>query len=146
MFIQATCVAIDGSGVLIRGRPGSGKSDLALRLIDGGAALVADDGVEVAAQGGALYARYPRQAPPELRGRMEIRGLGIVEVGAGPAARVVLLVDLAPPEAVAHLPEPETETILNIDLFRLKLTPFEASAPAKVRVAVRQALSIIRPP
>jgi len=146
MFIQATCVAIDGRGVLIRGAPGSGKSDLALRLIDGGAALVADDGVELEAKNGELLARFPPQAPPELKGRIEVRGLGIVEVGAGPAVRLALLVDLTPPDSIERLPENQCEPILGIELFRIQLAPFEASAPTKVRLAVREASRIIRPP
>jgi HPr kinase/phosphorylase len=146
MFIQATCVAIDGRGVLIRGAPGSGKSDLALRLIDGGAALVADDGVELRAENGVLLARFPPQAPPNLKGRIEVRGLGIVEVGAGPAVRLALLVDLATPESIERLPENQAEVLMGIELFRIKLAPFEASAPTKVRLAVRQASRIIRPP
>ena len=146
MFIQATCVAIDGRGVLIRGAPGSGKSDLALRLIDGGAALVADDGVDLLAENGALMARFPPQAPPELKGRIEVRGLGIVEVGAGPAVRLALLIDLATPDSIERAPEKQTETLLGIELFRIRLVSFEASAPTKVRLAVRQASRIIRPP
>jgi serine kinase of HPr protein (carbohydrate metabolism regulator) len=146
MFIQATCVAIDGRGVLIRGAPGSGKSDLALRLIDSGAALVADDGVDLQAENGALLARFPPQAPPELKGKIEVRGLGIVEVGAGPAVRLALLVDLAAPESIERLPENHTEILIGIELFRIRLAPFEASAPTKVRLAVRQASRIIRPP
>lgn len=146
MFIQATCVAIDSRGVLIRGAPGSGKSDLALRLIDGGAALVADDGVDLQAENGVLTARFPPQAPPDLKGRIEVRGLGIVEVGAGPAVRLALLVDLATPESIERLPENQTEVLLGIELFRIRLAPFEASAPTKVRLAVRQASRIIRPP
>jgi serine kinase of HPr protein (carbohydrate metabolism regulator) len=146
MFIQATCVAIDGRGVLIRGAPDSGKSDLALRLIDQGAALVADDGVDLQAQGGALIARFPPGAPPELKGKIEVRGLGIVEVGAGPAVRLALLVDLAAPGNIDRLPENQSEAILGIELFRIRLAPFEASAPTKVRLAVREASRIIRPP
>ncbi len=146
MFIQATCVAIDGRGVLIRGAPGSGKSDLALRLIDGGAALVADDGIELRVENGALLARFPPQAPPALKGKIEVRGLGIVEVGAGPAVRLALLVDLTTPESIERLPENQAEVLMGIELFRIRLAPFEASAPTKVRLAVRQASRIIRPP
>jgi len=146
MFVQATCVAIDGRGVLIRGRPGSGKSDLALRLIDEGAALVSDDGVDLYAESGALCARFPPQAPPELRGRIEVRGLGIVEVGAGPPVRLALLIDLEAPESIERLPEIETEAILGIDLFRIRVSPFEASAPTKVRLAVGLAARSIIPP
>ena len=146
MFIQAACVAIDGRGVLIRGAPGSGKSDLALRLIDDGAALVADDGVDLRVENGSPIAQFPPQAPPELKGKIEVRGLGIVEVGAGPAVRLALLVDLVAPGSTERLPENTTEALLGIELFRIRLAPFEASAPTKVRLAVRQASRIIRPP
>jgi serine kinase of HPr protein (carbohydrate metabolism regulator) len=146
MFIQATCVAIEGRGVLIRGGPGTGKSDLALRLIDQGAALVSDDGVDLYAEGGALLARFPPQAPPGLRGKMEVRGLGIVDVGAGPPVRLALLIDLGAAETIERLPEPETERILGIELFRIRLDPSEASAPAKVRLAVRLVGRSIIPP
>jgi serine kinase of HPr protein (carbohydrate metabolism regulator) len=146
MFVQATCVAIDGRGVLIRGRPGAGKSDLALRLIDEGASLVSDDGVELYAEGGAVYARFPIQAPPDLRGKIEVRGLGIAEVGAGPPARLALLVDLAAAETIERLPEKTTEVLMGIELFQVFVDPAEASAPAKVRLAVRLAARIIPPP
>jgi serine kinase of HPr protein (carbohydrate metabolism regulator) len=145
MFIQATCVAIEGRGVLIRGAPNSGKSDLALRLIDGGAALVADDGAELYREGNAVFARFPKAAPPELRGKIEVRGQGIVDVGAAPPARLALLVDLVPPEAIERLPEPESEVILGIGIFRLRLAPFEASAAAKVRLAVQRTAGVIIP-
>ena len=59
MLVHATCVALDGAGVLLRGPSGSGKSDLALRLIDGGARLVADDQVALSAEAGRLVARAP---------------------------------------------------------------------------------------
>ena len=146
MFIQATCVAIDGRGVLIRGRPGGGKSDFALRLIDTGATLVSDDGVELYAENDGLYARFPAQAPPDLRGKIEVRGLGIVEVGAGPPVRLALLVDLAPGESIERLPEKMTETLMGIELFQVFIDPAEPSAPAKVRLAVRLAARIIPPP
>jgi serine kinase of HPr protein (carbohydrate metabolism regulator) len=57
--VHATCVAIDGRGILIRGRSGAGKSDLALRLIDRGARLVSDDYTILAASGGRLRAAAP---------------------------------------------------------------------------------------
>jgi len=133
--VHATCVAIDGAAVLIRGAPGAGKSDLALRLIDGGAALVADDQVELEARGDELWAR----APARLRGRLEVRGLGIVELPAVDAARVVLVVDLSAPDEVERLPETGYATLAGAALPRLRLAPFEASAPAKLRLAAAQA-------
>jgi len=132
---HATCVAIDGAGVLIRGPSGSGKSDLALRLIDRGAALVADDQVVLEARDGGLWA----SAPGRLRGRLEARGLGIVELPWLDAVRLVLVVDLVAAGAVERLPEADSVTVAGAALPRLRLAPFEASAPAKLRLAARQA-------
>src|SRR5437588_5560986 len=92
VLMHGTAVAIDGRGVLLRGPSGSGKSDLALRLIDAGARLVADDQTELRRDGDAIIAR----APPTIAGMIEVRGLGIVRIEALPAAPVALLVDLVP--------------------------------------------------
>jgi serine kinase of HPr protein (carbohydrate metabolism regulator) len=134
-LIHATCVAIDGSGVLLRGPPGSGKSDLALRLIDGGAALVADDQVVLTTEDGGLIAR----PPDSIAGRLEVRGVGIETVAAVERAIVALVIDLVPPGQVDRLPAPACCRLLGVSMPRFDLAPFEASAPAKVRVAVRAA-------
>lgn len=132
---HATCVDIDGIGVLLRGPSGSGKSDLALRLIEGGARLVADDRVELAPAGGRVIA----SAPAALRGRIEVRGLGIVAVDAIPETSIELVVDLVAPDAVERLPAPATAEVIGLRLPLLRLAPFEASATAKVRVALKAA-------
>src|SRR5690348_8948521 len=93
--IYGTCVAIDGGGVPLRGASGSGKSDQALRLIDGGGRLVADDQSELRGAGDAIIA----SAPPTIAGRIEIRGIGIVPSPAV-TAPLRLVIDLVPPEAV----------------------------------------------
>src|SRR5262249_16065816 len=103
-----------------------GKSDLALRLIDGGAKLIADDVVEVDKRGAALEAR----APARLRGKIEVRGVGIVAVPTVARARIALVVDLVAADAVERHPEPGFTRILGIRLKLLKLWAFEASAPA----------------
>ncbi|MEC8584968.1 MAG: HPr kinase/phosphatase C-terminal domain-containing protein, partial [Pseudomonadota bacterium] len=72
--VHGTCVAIDGAGVLLRGPSGGGKSDLALRLIDGGATLVGDDQLELS----RVQDRVVARAPGPLQGQLEIRGIGIV--------------------------------------------------------------------
>lgn len=134
--VHATCVAVDGSGVLIRGASGAGKSDLALRLIDTGAVLVADDRVEIApgAGGGPPLA----SPPPALAGRIEARGIGILTVPFLTAAPIALVVDLASPAAaIERLPEPGRATVLGTAIPRIVVAPFEASAVAKVRLAVR---------
>ena len=86
---QASCVAIDGRGVLVEGPPGSGKSSLALALIDRGAALVGDDGVLLERRGDRLWAR----PAPAIAGLLEIRNVGLARLAAT-AAPVALAVRL----------------------------------------------------
>jgi serine kinase of HPr protein (carbohydrate metabolism regulator) len=138
LLVHGTCVAIEGAGVLLRGPSGSGKSDLALRLIETGATLVADDQVILEATNGEIRAT----APPALANLLEVRGVGIIEQPTSPA-RLTLLVDLVTPDLVPRLPEPRTEAIDgagegvgSVDLPVLMLAPFETSAPNKVRQAV----------
>ena len=132
MMVHATCVAIGDRAVLLCGPSGSGKSDLALRLIDGGAQLVADDQVVLRAEAGRIVAR----APEALAGRMEVRGIGIVAVTHIAAAPVALVVDLVAAAAVGRMPEPARRTLLDIALPLVALAPFEASTPAKIRLAL----------
>jgi len=133
LLIHATAVALDGHGVLLRGSPGSGKSDLALRLIDAGARLVADDQCELRPAGNRIIVR----SPPTIAGLLEVRGLGIVRVDALAEALVALLVDLVPPDRLERLPRRRTERIHGVELPVIAMTPFEASAAAKLRLAVR---------
>ncbi|MEX2297207.1 MAG: HPr kinase/phosphatase C-terminal domain-containing protein [Dongiaceae bacterium] len=137
LFAHATCVAIDGCGVLLRGPAGAGKSDLALRLIDGGAFLIADDVVALAPEDGRLMASLPASAPPSCRGRIEMRGLGILPVPTIATAAVRLVVDLVPGGHPERLPERETVRLAGLLLPLCRLDPFEASAPARVRLMVR---------
>jgi HPr kinase/phosphorylase len=133
LLLHATAVAIDGRALLLRGVPGSGKSDLALRLIDAGACLVADDQSELDRRGDALFVR----APATIAGLIEVRGVGIMRLDALPEAPVALIVDLVPAENVERLPAPRTETILGVVLPLIAVAPFEASAAAKLRLALR---------
>jgi serine kinase of HPr protein (carbohydrate metabolism regulator) len=89
-LLHATCVAIDGRGVLIMGPSGAGKSDLGLRLIDQGATLVADDCTLVRDVGGDLLAR----APANIAGRIEVRGVGIVTMSYVEDVAISLVVAL----------------------------------------------------
>lgn len=132
-FVHATTVALSGRAVLIRGPSGSGKSDLALRLVDEGAMLVADDQTGLTVENGRLMAR----PPPTIAGLLEVRGLGIVRLPYHLAAPVVLVADLA--ETVERLPPEETVDLLGMAIPRVSLRPFEASATAKLRLAVSQA-------
>jgi serine kinase of HPr protein (carbohydrate metabolism regulator) len=130
---HATCVAIDGVGVLLRGPPGSGKSDLALRLIDGGARLVADDQTRLEPDGAGILA----SAPPQIAGQLEVRGVGILRAPSVAQAPLGLVVDLVAADAVERHPEPAECRYLDRSLPLLRLAPFEASAAAKLRLAVR---------
>jgi len=144
-FVQATCVAVDGIGVLLRGPPGSGKSDLALRLIDDGALLVADDGVELRREGDAVIATFPSGAPAFLRGRIEVYGLGIAPVPPCEQATLGLVVDLVPATAIDRLPEPATAELLGVPVPLFLVDPAPPSAPAKVRLAARAGSGAIIP-
>lgn len=138
---HASAVAIDGRAVLLYGASGSGKSDLALRLIDRGARLIADDRTLLRREGAALLA-----APPEtIAGLIEVRGLGVVAApGAATAADafpVALAVRLvADPAEVVRMPDPAIRDILGVAVPEVALWGFAASAPAVVAVALDVAL------
>jgi len=123
----------DWAGVVLRGPSGSGKSDIALRLIDEGARLIADDQTELCRRNGALDLR----APARLARRLEARGLGIVDVPVIDCASLVLVADLVPAAEVARLPEPQTIELAGVRVAKICLAPFEVSATAKLRLAVR---------
>ena len=131
--IHATCVVIRGQGVLLRGDPGSGKSDLALRLIEDGAGLVSDDYTEIRKDGDELVGR----APDAIEGLMELRGIGIVRMPFAKDAAIRAIFDLAPLADIDRLPDSETEIIQGIAVPRFRVHGFDASAPAKVRWALK---------
>lgn len=131
-LVYGTTVAVDGRAVLLRGPSGSGKSDLALRMIEAGAQLVADDQTRLVREAGRLVA----SAPDTIAGQLEVRGVGIVPVQNVRRAPLDLVVDLVPPEQVERYPEAGTCTYLEIGVPLLALAPFEASTPAKVRLAL----------
>jgi HPr kinase/phosphorylase len=132
ILVHGTTVALEGEGVLLRGPSGGGKSDLALRLIDSGARLIADDQTELARVADGLLAR----SPASIAGRMEVRGIGILRVPTVPSALLRLVIDLVAPDRVERLPEPQFCDYLQCSLPLLALAPFEASAPAKIRLAL----------
>ena len=132
--VHATCIAIDGRGILLRGPSGSGKSDLALRLIDEGALLVSDDQVILTEADGGLTA----SAPATIAGRMEVRGIGIVSMPHLPQVGLTLVVDLVAAAKIERMPEAACCRLGGVDLPAIALAPFEPSAPAKLRLAVRR--------
>jgi serine kinase of HPr protein (carbohydrate metabolism regulator) len=133
MLINATCVAIDDKGVLLSGPPGAGKSDLALRLIDQGAKLIADDQTEIEGTKDGLIAA----PPPSITGLFEIRHLGLVRMPYLSSVRIALYVELALlHEKLPRLPEAEKMFLLDQAIPRLRLPAFAASTPAKIRAAL----------
>jgi HPr kinase/phosphorylase len=131
--IHATAVAIDGHAVLLRGVSGAGKSDLALRLIDAGARLVVDDQSELIRRGEAVIVR----PPGTIIGLIEVRGIGVMRIDGLAEAPVALIADLVAADRVERMPARRRETILGVSLPVIALSPFEASAPIKLRFALR---------
>jgi HPr kinase/phosphorylase len=131
-IVHATAVAIGGRAVLLRGPSGSGKSDLALRLIDAGACLVSDDYSQLRRENDAILVR----APEPISGLIEVRGIGILRVETLAEAPVALIADLVAPQHIERLPEPRSETIFGLSIPAVEIAPFEASAPAKLRFAL----------
>ena len=129
--LHATTVSVRGRAVLIEGVSGAGKTDLALRLIDRGAALVSDDYSIVRRHGASVVAT----APATIAGKIEVRGVGIIEMPHATEAPVALIVTLGEP--ATRLPEPGlARQILGIEIPLLALDGHEASAPIKVELAL----------
>lgn len=121
-------------GVLIMGPSGSGKSDLALRALEKGCALVSDDYSLLWTSGGHLYAA----APETIAGRMEVRGLGIMAENARRMTRIDLAV-LAQSDPIERLPEHETTAILGHAIPTIRLNPREASSLSKLLTCLKVA-------
>src|SRR4051794_41884622 len=128
---HASTVAVDGRAVLITGPSGSGKSDLTLRLIDRGFTLVSDDQTIVRREGDRLIA----SAPPTIAGKLEIRGIGIVEMDTVDNMPVALLVELT--SEIQRLPDDSRERpILGVSVPLISVDALTASAPSKVALAL----------
>ncbi len=128
--LHATAVAIAGRGVMLLGPPGSGKSDLALRLIDRGALLIADDQTLLSWEAGRIIL----SGTGILQGKLEVRGVGILEMPGIQAAPLCLAMHCEAP--AERLPEPEYGVWLDIDIPVLRLSAHEASAPIKLERAL----------
>jgi serine kinase of HPr protein (carbohydrate metabolism regulator) len=128
---HASTVAADGRAVLITGPSGSGKSDLALRLLDRGFTLVSDDQTIVRREGIKLLA----SAPPNIAGKLEIRGVGIVEMETVKDVPVALVVQLT--SEIERLPDERRERpVLGIKLPLVSVDALTASAASKVALAL----------
>jgi serine kinase of HPr protein (carbohydrate metabolism regulator) len=130
--LHASCVAIGGRAVLIEGLSGSGKSDLALRLIDRGAVLVSDDYTIVRRNAGTLTAG----APPNITGLIEVRGVGLMAMPFESDVAVALIVSIS--NIIERLPDGDnTRSIAGVSVPVCLVTPFEASAPIKVELLLK---------
>ena len=131
--IHATSVALGGRAVLIVGPSGAGKSDLALRLIDRGFALVSDDQTIVTRESGRLVAA----PPPTIAGKIEVRGIGIVETAYVPGVPVALVVELT--SDIERLPqEPRERSLLGIAVPLVSVDARSPSAAVKVGLALER--------
>jgi serine kinase of HPr protein (carbohydrate metabolism regulator) len=129
--LHASTVAKDGRAVLISGPSGSGKSDLALRLLDRGFSLVSDDQTHVRREGDRLIA----SPPATIAGKLEIRGIGIVEMDNLTDIPVALLVELT--SDIQRMPDDSRERpILRVPLPLIGIDAMAASAASKVAVAL----------
>lgn len=129
---NVSCVALDGRGVLITGAVGSGKSSLALALIDRGAELVGDDGVTLEARNGRTWAA----PPPNIAGKLEIRNVGLVDLPAtaAPLALVVRLDSDAP----RHIEEASVAELLGNLVPEIALFPDALSLALRAEWALRR--------
>jgi HPr kinase/phosphorylase len=131
--VHGTSIEIYGKGILLRGESGSGKSDLALRLIDGGAKLVSDDYTEI-----YLRDNVTVLGPPDLiKGRIEVRGLGLMEMPFAKDIPLKLIFDLMPFNTIERMPAPNFFSVNGARFPVRPIDPFMASAPAIVRLAAR---------
>ena len=130
--IHGTAIALNGRGVLLLGKPGSGKSDLALRLIDRGAMLISDDQTLLVRQGQQLIAR----APGMIRGKIELRGLGIVTMPYVEDVPVALIVRLG--AEPMRMPERRQRRLAGVVVREIAFEAFHASTPIKIEWALHQ--------
>lgn len=129
--IHASTVAVEGRAVLISGPSGSGKSDLTLRLLDRGFTLVSDDQTIVKREGDRLVA----SAPPNIKGKLEIRGIGIVDMETVETVPIALYVELT--SEIVRLPDDRRERpVLGVNLPLISIDAQTASAASKVSLAL----------
>jgi serine kinase of HPr protein (carbohydrate metabolism regulator) len=129
--VHASTVAVEGRAVLITGPSGSGKSDLTLRLLDRGFTLVSDDQTIVRRDGDRLLA----SPPPNIAGKLEIRGIGIVDMDTLTDQPIALIVELT--SEIQRLPDDNRERpILGVSLPLVSIDAMAASAPSKVALAL----------
>ena len=140
--LHGTCLSVGGEGVLLLGEPGTGKSDLALRLMDEPgygisespmrSKLVSDDQVIITRYDDKLVA----SSPPAIHGKLEIRGLDIITLATQPSVALSLVVKLQTPSRIERLPDSAVFDILGLALPLVEIDGNSASAPARLRAAL----------
>jgi HPr kinase/phosphorylase len=130
--VHGTSVVFCGRGLLIRGASGSGKSDLALRLIDAGGTLIADDQTHVEPKDGHAIA----SAPETIKGLIEVRGFGLVKMPDAGAVRLDTVIQCEAGE-IERMPLPASMLVAGISLPLYYIKPFESSAVAKIRAILQ---------
>jgi RNase adaptor protein for sRNA GlmZ degradation len=136
LLVHATAVARGDAAVLLRGAPGAGKSDLALRLIDRGWRLISDDQTEIRLENGAVVAA----APETIAGQIEVRGLGVRRLPEAGTLPLRLVIDLLPRAELERLPECSAMEFHGCPVRTMACDPFDASAPIKVEMGLEDAL------
>ena len=130
--VHGTCVEIKGKAVLISGKPGVGKSSLALQLIDRGAILVADDQTLLSLEGGCLIARPPLS----LKGLMEVRGVGICPFPYQEQSPFALSIEISEGKKLERLPKPTFVEYYGIKIPHLKLERDDPLGAIKIELKV----------
>ncbi|MBT3070273.1 aldolase [Rhodomicrobium sp. Az07] len=144
LVVHGTCVALGEAAALLRGPSGAGKSDLALRFLflpkyalGAEPRLVADDGARLRRTDAGIRATCPET----IKGKMEVRSLGIADLPPSliaAEARLTLLVDLVSRCDLPRFPDAvEWEDMLGVPIRRIALDPFESSAPMKLALALQ---------
>lgn len=135
IVLQASAVVVGGRAMLIEGPPGSGKSSLALALVDRGAGLIGDDAVTLTRVGELLVAT----PPPRIAGLLDVRGVGIVTLPTAPPAPVALILTLGGP-AAERLPEKPlpTRSIAGVGVPVLAFDPGSIAAAPRAEWALAE--------
>ena len=137
--IQATAIHIDHHGILLTGAPASGKSDLALRMINDGAELIADGETSLVVQGYTLMAT----APAITAGQLHIHGIGSIRMPFENSAPIRCCVHLSASWHVQKNPQWRTENFLGVNIPIIELNAFEASTPIKIKTALKMIIGEI---